>query len=53
LSQIDLDKYPALMTKFAVSRLPTLILFKDGMELERIEGFLPAEPLLEQVKYWL
>lgn len=51
--KIDSDKYPALMTKFAVSGLPTLILFKDGKELERIEGFLPAEPLMEQVKYWL
>ncbi|CAM9286375.1 unnamed protein product [Laminaria digitata] len=51
--KIDSDKYPALMTKFAVNGLPTLILFKDGKELERIEGFLPAKPLMEQVKYWL
>eukprot|EP00904_Undaria_pinnatifida_P005170 jgi/Undpi1/1783/HiC_scaffold_12.g05170.m1 len=51
--KIDSDKYPALMTKFGVSGLPTLILFKDGKELQRIEGFLPAAPLMEQVKYWL
>ncbi|CAN0260173.1 unnamed protein product [Laminaria digitata] len=51
--KIDSDKYLALMTKVAVSGLPTLILFKDGKELERVEGFLPAEPLMEQVKYWL
>lgn len=51
--QIDSDKYPALMTKFGVNGLPTLILFKEGKELERIEGMIPAEPLMQQVRYWL
>ncbi|CAN0206992.1 unnamed protein product [Ascophyllum nodosum] len=51
--KIDSDKYPSLMTKFGVNGLPTLILFKEGKELNRIEGVLPPEPLMQQVRYWL
>lgn len=41
------------MTKFNVTGLPTLILFKEGKELQRIEGGLPAEPLMQQLRYFL
>lgn len=51
--QIDSDKYPKLMAKFNVTGLPTLILFKEGKELQRIEGGLPAEPLMQQLRYFL
>eukprot|EP00752_Nemacystus_decipiens_P018728 g16791.t1 len=51
--KIDSDKYPKLMTKFNVTGLPTLILFKGGKELQRIEGGLPAEPLMQQLRYFL
>lgn len=53
LVQIDSDKYPKLMAKFNVTGLPTLILFKEGKELQRIEGGLPAEPLMQQLRYFL
>lgn len=51
--QIDTDKYPALTEKFEVAGLPTLILFKDGKELNRIEGFLPGNQLVDRVRYFL
>lgn len=51
--QIDTDKYPRLMRKFEVNGLPTLILFKEGKELERIEGCLPADQLTQQLRYSL
>lgn len=41
------------MTKFGVSGLPTLVLFKDGKELNRVEGVLPADQLMQQVRYWI
>ena len=49
-SQIDSDKYPALMTQFLRERVAIFILFKDGKELERTEGFFPVKPLMEKVK---
>ncbi|CAN0434787.1 unnamed protein product, partial [Scytosiphon promiscuus] len=51
--QIDTDKYPKLMAKFGVTGLPTLVLFKGGKELQRIEGVLPAEALVQQLRYFL
>lgn len=41
------------MSKFGVNGLPTLILFKNGKELQRMEGGLPADPLEQQLRYWL
>jgi len=51
--QIDTDKYPKLMAKFGVNGLPTLVLFKEGKEIQRIEGVLPAEQLMQQLRYFL
>lgn len=41
------------MSKFEVEGLPTLILFNEGKELQRIEGFLPADQLIQQLRYFL
>lgn len=51
--QIDSDKYPSLTSRFAVAGLPTLILFTDGKEYQRIEGVLPGDQLVSQLRYWL
>lgn len=51
--QIDSDKYPSLAAKFAVAGLPTLILFNEGKEYQRIQGVLPGDQLMTQLRYWL
>ncbi|CAM9929228.1 unnamed protein product [Ectocarpus sp. 6 AP-2014] len=51
--KIDTDKYPNLMSKFGVNGLPTLVLFKEGKELTRMEGVMPAEMLIQQLRYFL
>ncbi|CAM9852852.1 unnamed protein product [Ectocarpus sp. 13 AM-2016] len=51
--KIDTDKYPNLMSKFGVNGLPTLVLFKEGKELTRMEGVMPAELLIQQLRYFL
>ena len=38
LVKIDTEKYPNIASKFGVEALPTIILFKDGEILDRIEG---------------
>ncbi|CAG9464814.1 unnamed protein product [Pedinophyceae sp. YPF-701] len=40
--KIDSDKYPDLCTRFRVEGLPTMVLFVDGKEVERIPGAMPA-----------
>ncbi len=35
--RIDCDRYPALASKYAVKALPTLVLFKDGKPIDKVE----------------
>lgn len=51
--KIDTDKYPGIASKHNVSGLPTLILFRDGRPIDRIEGFMPEPQLLQRVRYYL
>lgn len=45
--KIDTDKYPNLASTYQVQALPTLILFKNGEPIERIEGVVQAPQLLQ------
>jgi len=48
--KIDTDKYPALASQHQVQALPTLVLFKQGKPIDRIEGVLSAEQLVERLR---
>ncbi|KAG5193159.1 thioredoxin-like protein [Tribonema minus] len=50
VAKVDSDKYPALASKLRVQGLPTCILFKDGKELMRMEGFRPAADMESAIK---
>ena len=47
--KIDSDKYPELATEYQVYALPTLILFNQGKQIEKIEGVLQTEALKEKL----
>ena len=51
--KIDSDKYPKLASQYQISALPTLILFKGGVPVERIEGVMAAPQLIQQLQRWL
>lgn len=48
--KIDTDKYPQLASQHHIHALPTLVLFKNGQPVERIEGVLPAEKLIQRLQ---
>ena len=48
--KMDSDKYPELSGKWGVQGLPTLLLFKNGTEIGRMEGALQKSQLLTWVK---
>ncbi|MGH2414857.1 MAG: thioredoxin [Microcystaceae cyanobacterium] len=48
--KIDTDKYPALASQYQIHALPTLVLFKRGQPVERIEGVVNAPQLIQQLQ---
>ena len=44
--KIDTDRYPTIATQYQIHALPTLVLFKDGQPVERIEGVVNANQLV-------
>lgn len=50
VGKVDVQKYQELATKFKVRGIPTLILFKDGKEVNRFVGVKTKEFLLKQIQ---
>jgi thioredoxin len=48
--KIDTDKYPRIASQHQVSALPTLVLFKAGQPVDRIEGVLPTDQLVARLR---
>ncbi|HHP7243322.1 MAG TPA: thioredoxin [Elainellaceae cyanobacterium] len=48
--KIDTEKYPQLSSQYHIHALPTLVLFKDGQEIDRVEGVMPADRLVQYLQ---
>lgn len=48
--KIDTDKYPQLASQHHIHALPTLVLFKHGKPVDRIEGVMPADALIKRLQ---
>jgi len=51
--KINTDTYPAIATQYKISALPTLVIFKDGKPVDRIEGVIPTDKLYDRLAAWL
>ena len=49
VGKVDVQKYQDLATKFKVRGIPTLILFKDGKEVNRFVGVKTKDFLLKEI----
>lgn len=47
--KIDTDRYPKIASDYEIESLPTLILFKEGQPVEKIEGVQPANQLVQHL----
>jgi thioredoxin 2 len=43
--KIDTEAHPAAGTRFGIQAIPTLTVFRDGKEVERVSGALPISEL--------
>jgi thioredoxin len=48
--KIDTDKYPQLASEHQIHALPTLVVFKNGQPVDRIEGVLQADQLIQRLQ---
>ncbi len=48
--KINTDQYPEVASQYQIRALPTFILFQDGKPIERIEGAMTADQLLDKLK---
>lgn len=48
--KLDVDQNNELSMQYGVQSIPTMVLFKDGEEAERLVGFLPKGQLKEQLE---
>lgn len=48
--KIDTDKYPHLANRYGIQALPTLMLFKNGQTVDKIEGVLNAQQLIPHLQ---
>ena len=49
VGKVDVQQYQDLSTKFKIRGIPTLILFKDGKEVNRFVGVKTKEFLLKEI----
>ncbi len=49
VAKLDTDANPATSQRFGIRGIPTLVLFRDGGEVERVTGAVPADRLAELV----
>ncbi|MDO8506566.1 MAG: thioredoxin [Candidatus Limnocylindria bacterium] len=46
VAKLDVDANPITAGRFGVRSIPTLILFKNGRETQRLVGYMPKEKVL-------
>jgi thioredoxin 1 len=49
IAKLDVDANPVTAGRFGVRAIPTMILFKNGREAQRLVGYMPKERLLQQI----
>jgi thioredoxin 2 len=50
VAKLNVDENPAMATRFNVMSIPTLLVLKDGREVERIVGVQPKTEILRRLE---
>ena len=49
ICKVDVDKYNELSRSYGIMSVPTLVLYKDGVLVKKMSGFMPVDALLEWI----
>jgi len=50
VAKVDIDKNPALVERFGIASIPTLVFFRDGVEADRVVGTATGADLAKRLK---
>lgn len=50
IGKLDIDVNPVSTQQYAISTLPTIVIFRAGLEVERLSGFHPLEKLQQTIE---
>lgn len=53
IGKLDVDKNPRTSSQFRVQSIPTLIIFKNGKEVDRLVGAQSKEAMLARLKVFM
>jgi thioredoxin 1 len=53
ISKLDVDKNPATAEKFQVLSIPTMLIFKDGQEVDRLVGLCTKISIIAAIQKYL
>lgn len=48
--KLDIDESDNIAEKYRIAAVPTMIIFKDGIPVENLAGFMPKENIATKVK---
>ena len=49
VAKVDTEALPAIAQRFAIRSIPTMILFRNGVEARRLSGAMPAAEIVKQL----
>jgi len=50
---LDTERFPSLGARFDIAGLPTILLFKEGIPIHRIEGVKTSKEIIQQIQDYL
>lgn len=53
VGKVNTDDHPSIASRYNVFGIPTVILFKNGQEIERVVGFISEKALASKVEPFL
>ena len=49
VAKVDTEALPTVAQRFAISSIPTMVLFRNGTEARRLSGAMPAAEIMKQL----
>ncbi len=50
VGKLEIDENASLAQRFSIHSIPTIVIFKDGVEVDRVTGIVPKQILAEKLE---